>query len=67
MPPPLASKQGVAVDMMLPTAQTCFFDVHLPKYTSEEAMKKATTTSNKLVIRFKNYFVKLFLPYIQYV
>jgi len=40
MPPPLVSKQGVAVDLMLPTAQTCFFDVHLPKYTSEEAMKR---------------------------
>ena len=39
MPPP-TSKSGVPGDSVLPTAQTCFFDVHLPKYSSKEVMKR---------------------------
>ncbi len=39
------SKSGVSADTLLPTARTCFFEVHLPAYTTKPVLKSKLFTS----------------------
>jgi other hect domain ubiquitin protein ligase E3 len=41
----IVSKARVSIDQVLPTTETCFFNVHLPKYSSIEVMRQKLLTA----------------------